>query len=168
MSQVFYRDIAGKVNLMPLNNAMFLTTDGGYYNEYNFAQLETSSSFKIIPIERQTSKGGNKIVGWNYEAVIVLLQDDIVTIIDVLEEIKDYCDIIELDFGNMTPSNHNWTEFPIHINSNEGLAVMIQPEQKPGIIYQIETIELGLKITISFKGTIKNIISQYANILELN
>jgi hypothetical protein len=158
MSQVIYKDIVGELCLLPLNNVQFLTTDGSYNNEYNFAQIDNESSFKITPVERQTSKGGSKTIGWNYELNLTILQNNLPDLLDVLEEIKNYCDSFELDFGSLSPTGHDYTEFPLHINSNHGFCLIAQPTQKPGITYETQTMELGIKIIIHVKGMAKQFI----------
>ena len=163
------KEIAGKVNLMPIRAASFYypvtrIVEGEEVQGYDFLDIyniESESSYNIKPVIKPNfNNGGLVTLGYTVEVKLYIsynkfndtVDEVSYKILDNLEYIRKTGFDFQLIIGHAMPANT--THLPKQINSTDG--AWIDVGRFTTLSWEIESVEFRPRIIINLNGFVKN------------
>lgn len=160
MSEIFFKDIANKLNLLPLRAVQFFSkVEWGDKADVNLIiyNLEAESDFKITPVTRINDRGVSILLGYKFEATLYIADNSIFDSLALLfeEMLKDRYNF-NLVFGNSKAWSAETYDAPTNINSTGNLQIQLNNSNTTHIA-EIEYIELRPRIKITVQSFVKSL-----------
>ncbi len=153
MATINFRDIAGKINLIPINGVRICKHGDGIEDIIYIHNIEAESSYSIVPVTRQDHYRNNRTLGYIITVTVYIAHNLLINVPDgepdIIQElnniwspgVKYYHFILMLGDSSINPPSSGY----INTSKNKGMWIELR---NPVLNLEIESIEYRPRLII--------------------